>query len=426
MAKNTIQNTIIVSFCLGSLLLTTLYGFFIYFGAKNLEDHFFSTQLESITQNYLARFEDGQENVSAFSLKSYIGTDDMDQELFERIGHYPNGSYELQIDSEEGEGELQFSVNSIPGTDKRFYVVYDVSGLEITDQQEKNFITLLVVFGCIVCGIGCLIGYFLATRVTRPIALLSQRVQNINPENIDSDLVSDLPLNEIHHLGKTLEEAHRRIHGFVSRERDFTRNASHELRTPLTVIKGATDILEQSEACPVRPLQRIQRSINEMQLNIDTFLTLAREEEQDETLISINDSANKIIHDYSFLVAHNDVSISIREKAQCQQICSPQLFEIVLSNLVRNSARHTAQGTIAVIIDKNHISVQDTGSGISPEKLAHVTKPGYADKVSGQTGFGLTIVSKICARKNWSFDINSAGQGMGCTVTIGFSTTHSN
>src|SRR5690606_15880867 len=71
------------------------------------------------------------------------------------------------------------------------------------------------------------------------------------------------------------------IRAFVTRERQFTRDASHELRTPLAVIRSTTERLaHDATLSPVarQGLSHIHLSALQLEQTVTMLLTLAREQ----------------------------------------------------------------------------------------------------------------------------------------------------
>ena len=78
----------------------------------------------------------------------------------------------------------------------------------------------------------------------------------------------DEPVAEVEQLRASLRTVAGRMHDYVERRRDFTRDASHELRTHLTVVRVAADLLAQEqglERTRRRSLRRIGGAVREME-----------------------------------------------------------------------------------------------------------------------------------------------------------------
>ena len=80
-----------------------------------------------------------------------------------------------------------------------------------------------------------------------------------------------------------VEQFTERLNAAIERERIFTRDAGHELRTPVAVFKGSLDLMEQNQrptqARRCRRSHRMRKTVEDMEVLLETLLLLAREEE---------------------------------------------------------------------------------------------------------------------------------------------------
>ena len=71
-----------------------------------------------------------------------------------------------------------------------------------------------------------------------------------------------------------------------------------------------------------------------------------------------------------------------------------RLFNNIMSNAIKYNK---VNGSINICVNKNYITIEDTGIGISKNKLKDIYKRYYrATKVQGGFGIGLSIVNHIC------------------------------
>lgn len=422
--QHSLRSTIIICFCLFGLVLTALYGTVVFFGMRQLEDRVFTNQLQSIVENYLTGVTGGNPQLSPPGLTTYIGTEQMPAALFDLVGRYPLGYHELRFNQSDTEHELQFAIQQLPEKENRVYFIYDVSGLEVSEKKQYAFVLLLILAGALVCCLGLVIGVFLARRITSPLDELTRKIQSFSGNNLPTKLITPRAPDEISFLGQSLENANERINQFIIREKEFTRNASHELRTPLTVIKGATELLEkkilaEGNKSP-RALDRISRSIREMELTIDTFLMLAREDNVPPSeKVDLGKLCSNIADEIRFLVVEPGMVIKMRCEEPVFVYAAPQVIRIILSNLLRNAIQHSFGKEVTVQVTENSLQVTDDGCGITNELAGKFMQPGMRDPKSGGTGFGLSIVDRICTRLGWLLQVQPAAKA-GIQITIFF------
>lgn len=87
----------------------------------------------------------------------------------------------------------------------------------------------------------------------------------------------------------------------------------------------------------------------------------------------------------------------------------PDRLRQVATNLLHNALKFTEHGKVVVSLSHDgeqlHLSVSDTGLGISPDKIDHIFEPflqleSTRTRRRGGVGLGLSISEKIVARMN--------------------------
>ncbi|WP_373761832.1 phosphate regulon sensor histidine kinase PhoR [Neisseria dentiae] len=210
----------------------------------------------------------------------------------------------------------------------------------------------------------------------------------------------------------------------------FIANVSHELRTPLTIISGFLETLADMPDLP--PGERaefiglMQQESGRMLNLITDLLTLARLEnsggsETHKQTLSLSELAEQICaegralsdgrHQFQSQIAENILVHGTETE-----------LHSALGNLVANAVRYTPEGgSITVSLHDNgsnaEFSVRDTGPGIAPEHLPHLTERFYRadagrNRKSGGTGLGLAIAKHALANHRAVLKINSTvGEG---------------
>lgn len=269
---------------------------------------------------------------------------------------------------------------------------------------------------------GGIIGYFTSRMLYAPVLKLMGQIRGLNPENIPARFSVARSQNEIGLLTQSIETAMRRINAFIQREKRFTQDASHELRTPLTIVRGAVEIMEQQpevENNPLlfKPLKRISQSVKDMQNTIESFLWLAREEKMSDETCRVEPVVRKAIDDNRYLIEVKDVEVRIDVNDDKSVKVKEEILYITVINLIRNAFQFTARGMVSIVIDKDYISITDTGTGIEAQKLDTVTQLHIKGEKSKGFGIGLSIVERLCSRFGWELQIKSQ-PGAGTEIII--------
>lgn len=210
-----------------------------------------------------------------------------------------------------------------------------------------------------------------------------------------------------------------------NKQQQFVTDASHELRTPIAVIKTNTELLfhhpeHTIEEESVR-IAGILKESTRMGKLVATLLTLARSDsnqiEMNFHIVPLPDLLHDIIQQIQPIADMKEIDIAseidpqIEIKGDRERL--HQLFVILLDNAVKYTP---AKGQIKITSHINkgtvHISVQNTGLGISKEDIPFIFERFYrGDKVrsrdDGGSGLGLAIAKWIIEQHGGKIRVDS-------------------
>jgi len=424
--RHSLRTRIIIAFCLFGAVLGTVYATAVYISLELIDDHLVDSRLNQELEQIVVhhrQYGDIPPPASPY-ITAYIGTASMPPHVRQMVGGLTEGVHEAY----DGQDEYHIAVQSLSDLDNFFYLLYDVSSLEFTEKRKLNIGIVLVGGVILVIALGLWIGWLTSRKVMAPVSHLAEQVNKSGPDNLPTDLSRYFYQDEVGVLAGALEKAMQRVEAFVNREHQFTRDVSHELRTPVTVIKGAVELLKrhfagEKKSAP-RSLSRIDRSVNKMESIIETLLWLSREDAADhqESVFAVLPAVREVIEQNRYLIAGKPVKIDLIAKADPQLTVPSPLFQIAITNLIRNAAQSTPDGNITVGVHADRVVVSDSGVGIAAKDLETVTQPHVRGSYSEGFGLGLSIVSRLCDRFGWQLDIKSA-VGSGTTVQLIFRPT---
>ncbi|MGZ5007754.1 MAG: response regulator [Methylobacter sp.] len=216
-----------------------------------------------------------------------------------------------------------------------------------------------------------------------------------------------------------------------SAKSQFLANMSHEIRTPMNGVLGMAELLLGTELKPLQQqyAQTLYRSADSLLAIINDILDFSKIEAgkiELETLdFHLEDIVEQVIELFRERV--NDKSIilhyAIADDVPLEIRGDPYRLRQILTNLVDNAIKFTAQGSVQVRVnlDLNNnnrqdialcISVRDTGIGISPEAMAQLFKPfsqadGSTTRKYGGTGLGLIISRNLAKLMGGDIEVSS-------------------
>jgi len=321
-------------------------------------------------------------------------------------------------------GDNQPLVHISDRGDARLYLVFDeiqVSRLAMFFGVAPLSLVLLLAYTV------AWFGYRLSRNAVSPLIQLAKQVEAFDAragdlKELDFHIQAKSD-NEVLILASALKHFIDRVNKFLDRERNFTRNASHELRTPLAVMRANLDAMHRRSAGQSElnvPLERMQRTVRDMEKLLETFLILAREDEArvPREAIIVNDLVTERIEQVVRALDKRSVKVSLRADSLVQLHAPPKVLAIVIDNLLRNAISYTDSGEVVVRIGDEGLSITDNGPGMDAELLQRVFEP--FERGESETrgfGLGLTIVKRLCDRFNWKISIEST-PGSGSTATL--------
>ncbi len=204
---------------------------------------------------------------------------------------------------------------------------------------------------------------------------------------------------------------------------------AHEIRNPLNFISLSIDhIRKKYEPDEEGEKERFDSLIlnikNEIQ-RVSRFAESFLEQSRPFELNLQQMNAGKLIEDVLELVkakAENEKITIIRELVAVPELyADPGFIKTCLYNIILNSFQSMPDGGKVTIrtgwTDENlSITVEDTGMGISAEKISKIFDPFYTTK-NGGLGLGLALTKRIVEEHKGRIEIKST-EGKGSSVTI--------
>ncbi len=404
-----------------AISIATILG--IYLAGVILEEILITQALVQEADHFWTRYDQDANfpRPNTHNLTGYLAPIGSEDGLPARLKGLDAGFHDQQQDS----GFSTVYVSDRNG--QRLYLVFDgeqVNALATWFGIIPLTLVLLVLY------LSVWIAYRVSQRAVSPVTALAHRVNRLDPDAPDpavftEDLVHDVANDEVQILAGALAGFAERLRAFVDRERQFTRDASHELRTPLTVIGIATDVLLARDEIgdgARRDIERIKRSVKDMEELVEAFLLLAREAEQGLAAdqVSVNEVMRDEVERVKLVMGHKPVDVAVHADCQLTITAPPRVPAVLLGNLLKNAIAYTDSGSVRVTIDAGGVTIEDSGVGMAPEQVNQAFEPFYrGDPNTPGHGIGLSIVRRMSERFDWPVGIDSE-PGVGTRVRVSF------
>jgi signal transduction histidine kinase len=309
---------------------------------------------------------------------------------------------------ESAHGTLHTMVYAV-GSDN-LYVSLDLGMESLSQRHLARDLLALVLFGSVIAA---WLGWLWASRAIAPVRRLARQVEKLEPpRRAPTRLAADYAADEVGALALAFDHYQDRLLDFVRRERAFTADASHELRTPLAVIRGAIEVMLDSnpDAGTGARLKRIQRGSNELSDLLDALLILARSDESEANegfTPDLHSLTSGLLRDRADALREKHLNVHFSGVAGITVAAPPRVLDVVIGSLLRAVSEFARSGDLVVEVMPTRVLVAYRNS-VAPEVAAARTRSS-ADRADRVLGLGL--IRRVCDRRGWTLDESLGDDG---------------
>ena len=308
------------------------------------------------------------------------------------------------------------------------------------DPREQGYLnrtnTALLVGAVGAIAVALLVGLVLSRQFLRPLSELRDAIAGMRRGELNQR-VAVRSRDELGELAETFNQMSAQLHRANQLRQQMTADVAHDLRTPLMVITGYLEALSDGTLQPTPA--RFQAMNNEATLLkrlIEDLRTLSLADAGELKLImeqvQPRDLLQQVKQSFEPIAQQQEVTLTVNSDDTLPDLqIDRERMAQVLGNLVSNALRYTPQGgsiTLSATLsaasqpDALQLKVQDTGTGIDPEKLPNIFERFYRieesrHQISDESGLGLAIAKSIVESHGGT--ISAASQpGVGTVMTI--------
>lgn len=215
----------------------------------------------------------------------------------------------------------------------------------------------------------------------------------------------------------------------------FLANMSHEIRTPLNAVLGYTQLLMRDRQVSGTQRERLQLILTASQRLlglINDILDLSKIESGALNLRNDYFDLHQEIAELKTIIAERtyakqlELNVRIEFPAPCVVKGDRQKLGQILLNLLGNAIKFTHQGSVSLMVKRDHdwveFVISDTGPGIGSQELEQLFsafRQGQAGEESGGTGLGLALSRHLAEVMNGTLTLSSEiGQGTQATLRL--------
>lgn len=282
---------------------------------------------------------------------------------------------------------------------------------DFTEKRSKLFAFVMILWGMFIGGISLyMLNYFRAKH------LIAQNEASILAERKAETALADAIFTKNTILG----------------------TISHELKTPLQTIISSIDLLVKRmvSARDVEVVERLTSAAARLEAQMEDLTDYARlgagKLELRRMVFDPGELLERVVDEFKGPALNSGLDLVLRRKKRALQVASDaRRFEQIATNLITNAIKYTPIGRIQVTFDlvtsngdKLDLIVEDTGPGISPDKLPSLFEPftqldqSRTRKYDG-AGMGLAIVQRLVELFGGTIEVQSiVGRGTRFEVVL--------
>lgn len=270
-------------------------------------------------------------------------------------------------------------------------------------------------------------GWWWTRRVLAPLALLTQAVEQIEPNQGAGGRAPSANEDEVATLTAAFASMTARLEASFQTIREFTLHASHELKTPLTVMRAQLETILSE--CPEAGKQgeRIESLLNEvlrLAKIVDSLTLLTKAEAGLEPLerkpVPFGELVREAHDDALLLGQAQRLKVSLGECANAPLIGDRHRLRQLLLILTDNAVKYNRlEGGLQISVREQggfaELRITNDGGGFSTETQRRlfgrfVRGENAAGKVEG-CGLGLSIASWIVKTHGGSIELRPEAEG---------------
>jgi signal transduction histidine kinase len=277
--------------------------------------------------------------------------------------------------------------------------------------------------------------FFLRHLVFRPITEITEKVKQINFENLHLRLERKGEKDELDELSKTFNNLLNRIETSFNTQNNFISNASHELRTPLTAIIGEADVNLTKIRTTEEYIETIKVILEEAE-NLDkktqALLFLAQtgfngknikfdKVRMDQLLWDVKLTTEKINPKSRIVI---DMSTLPENPLKLKVNGNNQLLHLAMSNIILNACKYSKYEPVNISLGSTDsqilVVVKDSGIGIPEKEMDYIYDPFFrASNTQNFEGFGVGLpLTRNIIKMHGGELLVSSIQNVGTTVRI--------
>jgi hypothetical protein len=334
-------------------------------------------------------------------------------------------------------GHAKYRVQQWPVeiNDKIEYLLQVASPMkEIESSLDHLTVLFVIVIPAALLLAGC-VAFFIALMAFKPMMRMVKTAEQISATNLHARLEMPRARDEVHMLGRALNDMIERIDNTIKGQRQFIADASHELRTPLTIIRSELEYAERfaRHSSVKKSITASLTEVDRLSSMVNDLLTLAKLDAARVKLelssLRLDELLLECVQATRAIAKKKDVKIEVFVKEAVEVSGDHEKLKSVVLNLLDNAIKYSGRKSVvsaSLVLNETtpqtaSIIIQDRGIGIPKSEQVAVFGRFYRDskprsKIDG-SGLGLAIAQRFVEMHGGRISVESE-EGKGSTFTV--------
>jgi heavy metal sensor kinase len=298
-----------------------------------------------------------------------------------------------------------------------------------TEQTISSFQRRLAGGGAAFLAVAALAGWFVTRQALRPVAASIRSAQQLNPNDLSVRLPRTGAGDELDLLAATINDLLERLAHYHEQVFRFTADASHELRGPLAAMRAGVEVvLQQPRSADEyrESLETLGEQCQHLTDLVNKLLLLTRADagqiQLEREPVDLAALVAEAVETYQPLADEKRVGLEWMETRPVWCPGDRMRLSQLIMNLLDNAIKYSRpEGTVRLALEPDgtmaRLTVEDTGIGITADRLPHIFDRFYQGDQSrseGGSGLGLNICHWVAAAHYGAIDVASEpGRGIG-------------
>ena len=212
----------------------------------------------------------------------------------------------------------------------------------VTDRTRRTWLVIaLIAFGALL--VAALLARWQARRLSRPIDALVDSAERLGAGDFGIHTARS-GIEELDHLGHSLERTALRLGEATARERSFSSDVSHQLRTPIAGLRVRVESALRSDDAHLRAaLEETLVPIDQLESTVEDLLALARDTHANRSALDVARLLRQAEDAWHgrFASVGRPLRLDVESNLESPRVADPAVRE-VLEVLLDNALRHGA------------------------------------------------------------------------------------